>query len=102
MVSAAAVPLVSDAPGLSTETLLTLMNGWKGELPPSIRSPSEPLLRIRKAVGWLLRFETHVGMPEALESPFPKDHIGAGLTISEGLRKKPRRGDGGGGTSHPR
>ena len=41
--SGAAVPVVREAPGLSTETLLTVTNGWKGELPPEKILSSRPM-----------------------------------------------------------
>ena len=48
MVSAAAVPFVSAAPGLSTETLLTVTKGWKGEFPPGKMLSNRPM-RVTKS-----------------------------------------------------
>src|SRR5581483_5305242 len=43
MVIAAAVPEVREAPGLSTDTLLTVTNGWNGELPPGKMLSRSPM-----------------------------------------------------------
>ena len=48
MVSGAAVPLVSEAPGLSTETLFTVTNGWNGELPPGKTLSSRPMRVVKR------------------------------------------------------
>src|SRR5260370_33353589 len=48
MVSGAAVPVVSEAPGLSTDTLFTVTKGWKGEFPPMKTLSSRPMRVVKR------------------------------------------------------